>query len=417
MDVARAARAGSLARLREAYATPTAERETASRLDDVPPVAIQYDVDHAAAQWSSFDCACPARGSDKSSGPPSGDTEMSLESEWDAVAGRTDTLRLEHQANYGKIRPKDEGLSATISYKQVQAWVSQMCADTEVLKPLENRSAQDGRNSFLGSPFCRRSKSPGLDRQKRGGKDIVFHLRSMPFDFNTPTHFRMLRTIYTKLTHNKSCPSIGSHWEVLGFQSGDPRTDLNRSGGVLNILHFFFFVAHYPELATSCFQLSQDYHQNFPLACISINITSLVIDSLSSGRLSALCSKGNGEHGVLELTCRLYSAGLAYFCSRWRSQKRTIEHTEQTRNEVRALLERKPAKLLEEIPRPGEASHAKKNMAPALPEFTDMEALKEAVEAPAPSRCRGLWARSKAAVLPKRLRRYQDENTEAFACL
>lgn len=32
------------------------------------------------------------------------------------------------------------------------------------------------------------------------------------------------------------CPSIGRHWEVLGFQGGDPRTDLNRSGGLLNVL-------------------------------------------------------------------------------------------------------------------------------------------------------------------------------------
>merc|ERR1719183_415532 len=148
------------------------------------------------------------------------------------------------------------------------------------------------------------------------------------------THFRMLRTVYTKLTLHKWCPSIGSHWEVLGFQAGDPRTDLNRSGGVLNVLHLFFFLTHHLELAKACFQLSQDDHQHFPFACISINITSLVIESLSAGRLSALCNKGNGDQEALELTCRLHSPVLAYFCSRWRTQKRSIQHTEQTRNEI-----------------------------------------------------------------------------------
>jgi len=410
-----AARASALARLREAYATPAGESIAASRLDDVDDVWPA-----ATTQQVSVGCAL-SEGMDERIDPPEGDTCNDLENEWDAVAARTDVLRLEAKANYGKVVPKEDGPAATISYKEVWAWVSQLSEDTGVLKPLENRSSQDSRNSFLGSSLRRRSKSPGLDRQ-RGGKDIVLHLRATPFDFNTSIHFQMLRTIYSKLTLNKWCPSIGSHWEVLGFQSGDPRTDLNRSGGVLNILHLFLFVAHHPDLAMSCFQVSQDYHQNFPLACISINITNLVIESLSSGRLSALCGKETSELGVLELTSRLHNAGLFFFFSRWRSQKRTIEHTELTLNEIKALLDRKPTKLLEELPRPGQASRAKKPAALAMPEFADLEAMKEAMDgavekAPHRSLSRGLWARSKAAVLPKRLRRYQDENTQSFAGL
>jgi hypothetical protein len=254
-----------------------------------------------------------------------------------------------------------------------------------------------------------------LDKQKRGGEDVVLHLRATAFDFNTPTHFRMLRTIYSKLTLNKWCPSIGNHWEILGFQAGDPRSDLNRSGGVLNIVHLFFFVAQHPEMAQSVFQLSQDYHQNFPLACISINITSLVMQSLASGRLSAFCSKETSGQGILELTCRLHNASLAYFGSRWRGQKRTIEHTEQTLNEVKVLIDKKPSKLLEELPQPGQGGRGKKPAALAVPEFADLEAITGSVEAPAQSHCRGLWARSKAAVLPKRLRRFQDENTSTQA--
>jgi len=93
-------------------------------------------------------------------------------------------------------------------------------------------------------------------------------------------------------------------------------------------------------------------------------------------------------------------------------------HTEQTKNEVKALLERKPAKLLEEMTQAlvapkdmvmeAASLHAKKLAAPA--EFADLETIAAAAQAPAASKSRGLWARSKAAVLPKRLRQYQDEN-------
>ena len=32
------------------------------------------------------------------------------------------------------------------------------------------------------------------------------------------------------------CPSQGGHWEAIGFQGNDPRTDLNRSMKMLSVL-------------------------------------------------------------------------------------------------------------------------------------------------------------------------------------
>lgn len=35
------------------------------------------------------------------------------------------------------------------------------------------------------------------------------------------------------MTHEKrTCPNVGPHWDVIGFQGNDPCTDLNRSMGV-----------------------------------------------------------------------------------------------------------------------------------------------------------------------------------------
>eukprot|EP00435_Cladocopium_sp_Y103_P056819 s929_g19.t1 len=89
------------------------------------------------------------------------------------------------------------------------------------------------------------------------------------------------------------CPTIGRHWEVLGFQGGDPRTDLNRSGGVLNVLQMFYFFSHHFDLLKAAYLLAQDVQQNYPLACVSINLTKMVIEALLAGKLSKLCNSGS----------------------------------------------------------------------------------------------------------------------------
>ncbi|CAK9037703.1 unnamed protein product [Durusdinium trenchii] len=116
------------------------------------------------------------------------------------------------------------------------------------------------------------SDVPGLDRKLAAEKDLVLFLKVTHFDFNITTHHRMLRTIYTKLSRTKVCPSIGRHWEVLGFQGGDPRTDLNRSGGLLNVLQMFYFFSHHFELLKSAYLLAQDVEQRLELHSEKPNI-------------------------------------------------------------------------------------------------------------------------------------------------
>lgn len=46
-------------------------------------------------------------------------------------------------------------------------------------------------------------------------------------------HRRLIQTIYRRMTNEKrTCPNVGPHWDVIGFQGNDPCTDLNRSMGV-----------------------------------------------------------------------------------------------------------------------------------------------------------------------------------------
>jgi hypothetical protein len=373
MAATRTARSSALANLRQAYV----QLDEDSRLVDAVEAGS-----HGQSNLASSPPSCEPE-----------PAESCLEFELEAVAQRTNAIRLDRQASYGRITSRENDPSKPICHEEVHSWVLQQLPDSTVLRPIENASAW----------------SPKRKSQK--GTDLVLHLRKMPFDNGELMHSRMLRTVFTKLTHNRICPSIGNHWEALGFQGSDPRTDLNRSGGILNVIHLFFFLAHYLTQATSCWHLSQDDTQNFPLACISINLTNMVVECLAAGCFSSVCRKQCDSAEVFEMTCRLHAAGLLHFCSRWKSQKRTIMSTEQTLREVRTILERKPAKLLAGLEQASIAS-SQSSLKETTVQFSDLEAVVDAPKALLPTRHR-LWALSRAA-LPKRLRSYTDENSQAL---
>jgi len=239
------------------------------------------------------------------------------------------------------------------------------------------------------------------------------------YDLADVTHFRMLRTIYVKLTRSKSCPSIGRHWSVIGFQDGDPKTDLNRSGGVLNIIHVFYFLTHHFDMLKQVWLLSQDDQQHFPLFCMSIRITKMVTDALLDGSLSSICNKasrasqkraaeGERRHsdgGLFETTCFMHTAGLHYFYWLWRHQKRTIQDTERTELEVKALMMQRPRHLLEQFYKC--EAEDKRRQDPSKLEFTDLDL----GSGSAPSRAKSSKAQPKRpAAISKRWRSHISED-------
>lgn len=66
----------------------------------------------------------------------------------------------------------------------------------------------------------------------------------------------MLFAFYTLMTGIEQCSPRGEHWEKLGFQGLDPRTDF-RSCGIISLLQMFYFAAKEGELARKIYQLSQ----------------------------------------------------------------------------------------------------------------------------------------------------------------
>jgi len=95
----------------------------------------------------------------------------------------------------------------------------------------------------------------------------------------------------------------GPHWENIGFQGQDPRTDVNRSMKMFAILQMLHLVYTYPKLACEWHQLSESYQPNgpngpkptidisWPFMCVSIMFTKEVIVAFRSGVLNVKCNK------------------------------------------------------------------------------------------------------------------------------
>jgi hypothetical protein len=298
-----------------------------------------------------------------------GDDDAALADEWEAVAAWTEDMRLKEKT-LGVARPVagDDLVSAPIVYREVERWLMSIAVDPVTFQSLSEETVAYTRWGCIGKTRSRTDIS-GLDRRHSKDKDLLLFLKFDKFDFNVIHHFRMLRTMYVKVTRNKVCPSIGGHWQELGFQASDPRTDLNRSGCVLNILHMFYFFTHYFDIFKSTYLLAQDPEQNFPFACISINISGLVVNALLDGRLTKLCNAS--DRGLFETCCHIHAAALHYFYKEWKAKKRTIRDTEKTLNELRCLLKSKPRKLLQDLQK-GDAEMKARTNASRL-EFTELD--------------------------------------------
>ena len=67
----------------------------------------------------------------------------------------------------------------------------------------------------------------------------------------------MLFAFYALMTGNEHVLPRGSHWEALGFQGEDPRTDF-RSCGIISLLQMFYMATHEREIAHKILALSQN---------------------------------------------------------------------------------------------------------------------------------------------------------------
>mmetsp|Transcript_25413 Transcript_25413/g.24750 ORF Transcript_25413/g.24750 Transcript_25413/m.24750 type:complete len:84 (-) Transcript_25413:395-646(-) len=82
---------------------------------------------------------------------------------------------------------------------------------------------------------------------------------------------------------------IGNHWQDVGFQGTDPRTDI-RDVGILGLLHILFFVDKYSQCAQIILKYSQNPRYEFPLAIKMFEMTILTLQLMREDKLNYLCN-------------------------------------------------------------------------------------------------------------------------------
>lgn len=129
--------------------------------------------------------------------------------------------------------------------------------------------------------------------------ELAKAIASANYDPSEETHYNMLRTCYKALVQQADCRKVGAHWELIGFQGSDPRTDVNRSVRCFALLQLLALIETDNALARELFDLANATGRDWPLACTSIAFSKDVLDDLRAGRLNKACNAANAVFPVL----------------------------------------------------------------------------------------------------------------------
>ncbi|VDP87972.1 unnamed protein product [Echinostoma caproni] len=189
---------------------------------------------------------------------------------------------------------------------------------------------------------------PQLERRYLEQREFIHTLSSTACQpLSDRLHGSMLYTVFKRLTGSSAQLSQGDHWKLIGFQGTDPATDF-RGAGLLALLCLVFLVSELVQFdrIKRLFRLSIDPVQNFPFACVGINITSILLETLWEDRLNRLI---HARRNVLDTFMLLYCALLFKLGDIWLEQKCTICDMHTTLKQLQQLINRNPEALLKWI--------------------------------------------------------------------
>jgi hypothetical protein len=107
-------------------------------------------------------------------------------------------------------------------------------------------------------------------------------MRSAPFVRGDPVHEAMLKELWVNFMGEELEERYSKKWQHIGFQGNDPATDF-RGTGLLGLHALIYFSRTYPEIAKKLLLQSQHPTLGYPLACLSLHITFLCYQLLTSG--------------------------------------------------------------------------------------------------------------------------------------
>lgn len=180
--------------------------------------------------------------------------------------------------------------------------------------------------------------------------------------------FRMLQTIYYCLTTKTTIlslqqdsnleilselPLVGLHWDRIGFQGLDPKTDINRSMKMFAVLQALYLISNRHTFAIQLHKASSDFKQaimgkeidqSWPFMCVSIMFTKEAIQALRSGALNKKCNK---RRDVLSVLHDFYAACFVEFAKLLSTEP--SKHHAIHLSSVRNLANKNPLGLMRQL--------------------------------------------------------------------
>jgi hypothetical protein len=261
-----------------------------------------------------------------------------VQDQWDNLA----QLRAEQKVSQTGIRDRNIRESI-ITYKDALRYFK----GDEIQYPKDNIRAELGRPKFgigtkialLFQNMCFACGTPMLKNETLQDElEFIFCIARTPLDHTNDQLERMITTVYRKLTGDSyACPSVGSHWDLIGFQGGDPKTDL-RAAGMFGVLQLICFLQLVSQIPNEIYQLSRKEDQQFPFAVTSLSITGIVLQCLREGKL---VSRANQTGSLLDVANDIYMALFYKFFVWWKRDRRDIMKFDETKKQLQELVKKK----------------------------------------------------------------------------
>ncbi|EGT33660.1 hypothetical protein CAEBREN_19508 [Caenorhabditis brenneri] len=223
--------------------------------------------------------------------------------------------------------------------------------EVEIVSPesTDNRSVFD---RVLDVCLCRPVKAQ-MSPKVYTDKTLIIKLAGVPYSQENGTHWLLLSDYFNNVSRSLMTSSeyshvtnpsrVGAHWVTVGFQSATPHTDF-RGCGVLGLLQMHTFTQRVPaNILRAIVLLATTEPTDFPLAVVSINVTSLLLTQLKKGVFDGF---GNENEGLYPFFSALHAASMARFCSIYKSQNCTLANTQTIFSEITRQLEKSPLSLL-----------------------------------------------------------------------
>ncbi|CAM9272721.1 unnamed protein product, partial [Sphacelaria rigidula] len=163
----------------------------------------------------------------------------------------------------------------------------------------------------------RRPETLRIDQAEKH-RDEIFLISQVHYTPADVVHRRIIQTVYRRMTGDKrACPDEGPHWDTVGFQGNDPRTDLNRSMGMFSLVQVLYLLETQPTFAAKLYRTSMEDGTGWPFLCVSIGFTKEAVGALRRGDCYAEC---NRKGVVLQVVNELHQAQFHEFLTLCKSK-------------------------------------------------------------------------------------------------